>query len=132
MKKSYKGLWLWMILFLAGMFGLAFLPLEDEGLITRLLMNFMTLSLALIAWVIAKADRIYWYTGMSFEEAEKAGPERRKRYAVRHFRRFGWLALGYLVFSMAAQYLNWGIGWDIALATLGVVAAALSTLSIRL
>ena len=53
-------------------------------------------------------------------------------YAVRHFRRFAAFAAGFLLFSVVAHALDWGFGWDIAVFVVGLIAVAVSTISIRL
>ena len=132
LRKSYTGFVLWMILFIAGMFAVIFFPTEDEALLVRLLMNWMTLGVAGMALLIRLKQAVYWYNGTSFEDAVKAGEERRKRFAQRHFERFACLAGIYLIYSLLAQLYGLPFWIDIVLATVGLIVAAISTLRIKL
>lgn len=99
LKKSYRGFVLLMLLFLAGMAAVILLPVEDAGVMLRLLLCWTSLFVALLAFVIWRTEQVYWYNGTEYEAAVKAGSERRKAFAWRYFRVFGWHALGYVVFS---------------------------------
>ena len=132
LKKSYTGFVVWMIVFTAGLMSFALLPTEDGGLLTRGIMNWTTAAMAYLTWHVWRTEQIYWYTGVSYEEAEAAGSERRKRYAWRHFRIFGGFALGMLAFSCAMHLL--GLPWwvDILVGGVGLCAAAFCTMPIKL
>ena len=132
MKKGYRGFVLWMCLFLAGMFAMCFLPTENEGLVLRATLNYTSVGIAVLTGIIVLADRIDWYNGVDRKQAEEAGPERRRVYAVRHFRRFAAFAAGFLLFSTVMHVLGLGFGWDIAVFVVGLIAVAVSTISIRL
>ena len=71
LKKSYKGFIVWMICFLVCCFGGAFLGIEDAALATRITMNVMTLSMAVLTYIIYRTGYIYWYTGITYEEAAR-------------------------------------------------------------
>ena len=134
LKKSYKGLVLWMLGYLVLCFGpIPFLPDEmDVGLVTRYFMNITTLDMALLAWIILKKEAVYWYNGTEFEEAVKAGSERRKEFARKHFRVFFRFALLYLVFTLLMVLLNAPFWIDIVVGTIGLIAAAVSTIRFKL
>ncbi|MGN0514899.1 MAG: hypothetical protein ACI4GD_11525 [Lachnospiraceae bacterium] len=131
-KKSYKGFVIWMVLFIICMFACAFVPTEDGNLITLLIDNIMTIGMALLTWLIYKNEKIYWYTGLSYEDAKKAGSEQRKEYAMKHFKRFGIFAGIYLVYSIIALLFDIPIGVSITIVLIGLVGAALSTMNIKL
>ena len=88
LKKSYRGFVLWMLGFLAGLAGMMFLPVEDGSLLTRAVIVYTAAAVALLAWIIWRTERIYWYNGTEYEDAVAAGSERRKRFAWQHFRIF--------------------------------------------
>ena len=131
-RKSYTGFVLWLIVFVVLMLALAFIPSEDEALITRLLLNLCTAGLAVLTWMIWRNERVYWYTGVSFEEAEAAGSERRKEYAFKHFWLFGMCALIALAFTLGAHLM--GLPWwvDMAVVTIGLMTAAFRTTAYKL
>jgi len=132
LKKSYQGFVFWMIAFIACSFGVVFIPVEDEKILLRLVMNVCMLSIALLAFIIYKTGYVYWYNGVSYEDAVKAGDERRKAYAWKHFRSFGVFALAFLVFSIVAQVYNISYWWDIVIGTVGIIVVAVGTIRYEL
>ena len=131
-KKSYKGIVWWILVFFALPGALALLPIKDEALMTRIFLNVAGLLLTLLMYVIYRTEAVYWINGVEFEQARDAGSERRKRFALRHLERFGWFALLYFLYSIAAQMAGLGFGLDIMLWVVGMIAAALSTIHIKL
>ena len=105
-RKSYKGLVIWVLAFLAALLVVCFLPYKSPAVPGRLMTHLCTFGIASLSWMIWRTEQVYWYNGVSFEEAEKAGSERRKAYALRHFRLFGGYALAALAFSMVACRLR--------------------------
>ena len=132
LKKSYKGFVIWMIAFIIITIGITFLPVSDAAIMARIVDNISTFGVAVLAFMIYKTENIYWYTGVSFEEAQKAGSERRKKYAWNHFKRFGLFSLGFCLFSIIAQILHMGIWIDIVALTAGLVMVAVSTMKFKL
>lgn len=132
LKKSYKGFVIWMIIFLSGMFGCAFLPIDDGDMMCRIVLNECIILLAVLTFIIYKTEYVYWYNGTTYEEALEAGSERRRVFAWKHFRDFGVFALAFLVFSIVAQLLKMGIWNDIVIATVGIVAVAIGTIRFKL
>ena len=132
LKKSYRGFVLLMLLFVAGMVAVILLPVEDGGALTRLLLGWTSLFVALMTFVIWRTEQVYWYNGTEYEAAVEAGSKRRRAFAWRHFRVFGWYALGYIAFS-CAMHLT-GVPWwiDIIVFGVGLCAAAVSTVSFKL
>lgn len=131
-KKSYKGLVWWLVLMFALTVAAAFLPIRDGDLMTRISLNVMGFLLVALMFIIYKAEAVYWINGVTFEEAEEAGSERRKRFALRHLERFGWFALLYLLFSVGAQLTGIGMGYDAALWAIGLIVTAVCTIPIKL
>ncbi|MBQ3484514.1 MAG: hypothetical protein IJA77_03295 [Clostridia bacterium] len=132
LKKSYRGLVWWMLGFVAGMLAIAFLPLEDAGLIMRVLLSFTAADVALLAYIVWRTEQVYWYNGTEYEEAVAAGSERRKAFAWRHFRIFGWYAVAQVIFSVGMHLT--GLPWwiDIIVFCVGLCTAAFSTMPIKL
>ena len=130
--KSYKGFIVWLILFVAALMLTGMIPTEDVHLIVLLIGNIMTVGMAVLTGMIWFNQKIYWYTGLSYEEACKASPEQRKTYARRHFVRFGVWAVLFLLYSLAAYFLGFPFGVSIAVMTVGTLTMALSTIRIAL
>lgn len=131
-RKSYKELVWWMVLFCGGVLVLPFLPLGDGGVITRVLLVFIALGLAVLAYIIYRTESVYWYNGTSFEEAEAAGSARRRAFALAHLKHFAWCAVGMAAFCGLSQALGWPFWIDMVLGFAAIVAAAVSTIRIRL
>lgn len=133
-KKSYKGFVYWMLGYLLLCFGpIPFLAeAMDGGMYTRYLMNMTALSMAVLAWIILKTEAVYWYNGVEFEEAVKAGSERRKNYAKKHVLVFSRFAGGYLIFSILMTVLHISFWVDFAVGCIGLIAAAISTVRFKL
>lgn len=132
LKKSYKGLVWWVIIFTAVLFLFCFVRIEDEGLITRLICAEMNCGVAALAYMIYRNEAVYWYNGTEYEEAVAAGSERRKAFAKKHLDRFAVCAAATLLYSSVAQALGWPFWIDIVLATVALIAAAISTVKIKL
>ena len=132
MKKSYKGFWLWMLIFLVTMFGSALLPIQDTEILMRISMNVCILNVALLAYIIYKTECVYWYNGTEFKEAVEAGTERRKEFAWKHLKKFGGFAIIFLVYSIISYLLNIPCGADAAVGTIGMCVAAFLTIKIKL
>lgn len=131
-RKTYAGFITWLIVFVAAMLAICFLPVEDEAVLVRLLLNLCTIGMAQLTWMIWRNERVYWYTGVSFEDAERAGSERRREYAFRHFRLFGGYALVTLAFTMGGHLASWPWWVDMAVLSVGLIAAAFRTMKYKL
>ena len=131
-RKTYAGFIVWLIVFVIAMLSICFLPVEDEAVLTRLLQTLCTLSIALLTWIIWRNERVYWYNGITFEEAEKAGSERRKEYAFRHFRLFGGYALVALAATMASHLARLPWWADFTFICVGMIVAAFRTMKYKL
>lgn len=88
MKKSYKGYIVWMILFCVGMVLMMIVDLKNLKLFSLILGNYMLMMITLLTGMIYKNECIYWYSGVSYQEAIEATSMSRKKYAYKHFIRF--------------------------------------------
>ena len=132
MKKSYKGFIAWLVLFCFGVFAIIFIDIKNINLVCLVLGNYMFITLAILTGMIYKNEAIYWYTGISFQEASKATSKQRKEYAYKYFIRFLMVCLCYLVYSIAAYFLSFSFGMSIIICCLLMTVCALSTVSIKL
>ena len=131
-EKSYKGFVIWLLVFIILVFSIPILPTQNANLLTLAVMNLMSLSMAVLTWIIWKNEKIYWYNGIEFEKAKQATREQRKRYALRHAKRFTLFALAGIVYSVVAYHWSIPIVFTITVMGLGIVAVALSTIKIKL
>ena len=69
-KKSYKGLALWVLLFLAATIGPAFIPGAEADVMTRLIcLATLWSCFALMVWIWV-TEQVYWINGVTFDCAE--------------------------------------------------------------
>lgn len=132
LKKSYKGLILWMIGYTAVLIGAAFLPIRDVGLLVRVIDSLTMVSVVVLMLIIWRTEKVFWFTGMSFEQAVEAGPARRKAYAWKHVKLFGIFAAAYLLFSVVAQMLHFPIAVDLAVLMAGMFAVCVFSMKFKL
>ena len=100
MKKSYKGFIAWFVLFCVGVLAIIFMDIKSIDLVGLVLGNYMFITLSLLTGMIYKNEAIYWYTGISYQEACAVTSKQRKEYAYKHFIRFLMVCLGYFVYSI--------------------------------
>lgn len=131
-KKSYTGFILWLMIFVAATLGISLLPTEDWQLLMRLIILLMAWGIAALAFIIWRTEQVYWYNGITYEEAEAAGSERRKDYAWRHLKVFGIYALGISVFVWVMHMLGASAWIDFTLGTVGLIVAGCCTMPIKL
>ena len=132
-RKSYKGLVLWLVGYMALSLAPTLLPEgTDPGIEIRLVLALTAAAVAGLMAIIWKTESVYWINGTSFEQARDAGSDRRREFAAAHLRVFGRFALGYVVFSAIMQWrgVTWGV--DLTVFCVGLIAAAIGTLKVKL
>lgn len=131
-KKSYCGFWVWLIGFCLACFACVFIPKTSMQILIAVIDNIMIIGCFILSFIIYKTGYVYWYNGTSYEEAKKAGEERRNRFALLHMKRFGYFALIFLIYSIVSVWIGLPYGIDITIATIGLVGVAISTINIKL
>lgn len=128
-KKNYTGLVIWFLCFLLFTFACCMLP---EEWILRGVMQVCSLGVTVLIWMIYVNEKIYWINGVSFEEAQQAARWQRKDFAMRHLKIFLWFSVPYFIFSMLSFALSWSEWIDFAVGCIGLIAAAIATIPIKL
>ncbi|MBQ9607888.1 MAG: hypothetical protein IJV15_00415 [Lachnospiraceae bacterium] len=125
MKKTYMGLIIWIIIYSVLMSAVAFLPIRDWMLLSRILMVFTAAAVVCLMAIIYVQETVYWMSGISFEQAVSVGSEHRKRFAFLHMRLFGIFAVFYALYSIVAHVLH--IEWwvDIIVFTVALIAVCI-------
>ncbi|MBE6866563.1 MAG: hypothetical protein E7492_06395 [Ruminococcaceae bacterium] len=131
MNKSYKGLMLWVIIFIAGMCVPPLLPIDDTALITNLSLLYCTAAITVLIYIIYRYDKIYWINGVIFEDAEKMTRQQRNEFTYAHFVKFRNCFIIHLVFAVAAHFFDFPIWAIITLPMLLLIATAISTIKIK-
>ncbi len=134
-KKSYKGFVLWLIGFCAAC-TLCVFPSILYDYSTKISLaivdNVMIIGCFILSFIIYKSEAVYWYNSTNYEDALAAGSERRKKFALKHMKRFGYFALAFLIYNILSILTGIPYGIDITIACIGLIAAAVSTINIKL
>lgn len=132
-EKSYKGLWLFLLGMFAALIGLGVpFALRFPEHTARFTINLCNLSVVVLMYLIRRTEQVYWINGVEFEAAKQAGSERRRAFAQKHLRRFGWVFLGGLALSLVFAFLGLPQMIDFSLITAALIVAAISTVTIKL
>ncbi len=132
LKKSYKGFLLWMLVWLIVMFVIVFVPGVDGVFATRWVMNVCTIGMAILCYIMYKTEHVYWMNGTTYEQAVKAGSERRKEFALKHLKVFGYFAVVYLAVTLIFHVLNISFWIDMVIGTVGIIICAVRTVPFKL
>ena len=132
LKKGYGGFTLWMAVYTLLLLSISALPVEDEALMTRAVVVLTALAMVALAFIIWRTERVYWYSGLTYEDALEAGSERRKAFALRHLKVFGAFSAGIVACTALMHLLGAPVWIDIAAATAGLCGAAVWTMPIEL
>lgn len=131
LKKSYKGFIIWMIFYIVVCGLITIIPVNSD-LSVLIVMNGTTLSIVILCAIIYLTESVYWYNGVSYEQALEAGSDRRKSYALKHLIRFGIFEIIFLIYSVFALFFSFAGYVHAMIVCVGLVAVAINTLKIRL
>ena len=132
-RKTYKGLIIGVLVYTVLVIALPLmLPNLEGGSATRLIMCLTALGMAALTYAVWRTECVYWYNNTPFEDAEKAGSERRKAFALCHFRLFGTFAAAAVLYTCAAWLL--GLPWwvDMTLVGGGLIVCAFWSMKYKL
>ena len=129
-KATYKGFILWLVFFVASLI-LAVLP-EDRDLAARLCFLIALFDLVILMLIIYLTERIYWLTEISFQQAQAAGRQKRKRLAYEQLMRFLYLLAIYLLWAFAGHLGHFYIWTDMIVVILGLCIVAFWTTHVKL
>lgn len=132
LKKSYKGFFIWIIVFFISMISIALLSIEDISLMIKIIFNMISIEISILTYIIYKTEYIYWYSGLNYEDALNASSDRRKEYGYRHFKIFIRYTVIVFIYSIIAYYLVIPYWIDILIFVFGMIITAISTMGIKL
>lgn len=121
-KATYKGFILWLVFFVASLI-LAVLPV-DRDLAARLCFLIALFDLVILMLIIYLTERIYWLTGISFQQLQAAGSYKRKRLAYEQLMRFLYLLAIYLLWAFIGHLGHFYIWTDMIVVILGLCIVA--------
>ena len=131
-KKSYTGFVIWLIGFCVIVVGACFLPNLGTQLTLAVVDNASTIGIFILTLMIYQTESVYWYNGTSYEDAKAVGSERRKAFALAHMKRFGYLALISLAYSVVSLMVGIPYGFDVTIACARFFSAAIVWLRNRI
>ncbi|MBQ9277833.1 MAG: hypothetical protein IJ224_04275 [Lachnospiraceae bacterium] len=132
LKKSYLGFWIWTIVYTVSVMCMSYLPIHNTDILIRIIFNYTNLAITVLTIIMFINEKIFWYNGISYEEAVDAGSDRRKAYALKHVKVFGSATLIYLIISLITGLLNISFWADTLIYTLIILIAAVSTMRFKL
>ncbi|MBO6114366.1 MAG: hypothetical protein J6P57_04845 [Lachnospiraceae bacterium] len=132
LRKSYLGFWIWTIVYTVAVMCMAYLPIHNTGILVRIIFNFTNLAITALTFIIFINEKIFWYNGITYEQAIEAGSDRRKAYALKHVKIFGAATLIYFIVSLITVFLNINLGVETLIYTLIIIIAAVSTIRFKL
>lgn len=132
-KKNYKPLAVFFIFLITALFAGGILVgkvFPDSSM--RITMIILHVAIPVLTFIIYKTGYVYWYNGVSFEDAEKASEEQRKSYAKTHLKRFCISSAIFLVFTIISILAGLPQWLDFTVGTLALIVTAISTVNIKL
>ncbi len=132
LKKSSLGIWIWSLVYVGLGIGLVYIPVHNEAVLTRIFLNYTSIAVVALTFIIYLNERVHWYTGITYEQALEAGSERRKAYAFKMFKIFAKAALVYLVLSILFALFKYSIIADIIFFTVILTVTACLTMRYKL
>ena len=130
MKKSYKGLIIWLIGYLLGF--VPMMAIADGKIAVKLVMWYTSAMITLLMLIIRNTDSVYWINGVDFKTAEKAGYEKRMEFAQAHLDKFSKHTVFFTIYAVIGYFLGFDALLDTVVFTVSLVAVAFSTINIRL
>lgn len=131
-KKNYSVLVLLFVLYLVATYLVILLPDFGREILSIIEINMMNFWLVLLTFVIYKTGWIYWYNGVTYEQAEKVSDGARKRYAHKYFKRFFIATLIMLIVSALVILFKGPWYAVIFYDVIVIIAVAISTMNIKL
>lgn len=132
LKKSYKEFIAFLIIYVISMILLAFLPINNVSIMIKIVILHSVTFITLLMYIIYKTEYIYWFNGVEYEDALKAGSIRRKQYAYKHFIRFRKFNVLLALYYVIVYLLNIPYWIDIIIGCVGIIITAFSTINIEL
>lgn len=131
-KKSYLGLVIIILIYFISLACLFFLKNLDSNTITHITGILTVVFVFSITFVIYLTGYIYWYNGISYEDALNKTKEERKIYAKKIMLIFLVFLSLYLIYSLFAIIFKFPYYGTILVLTVGLIVSAISTIKVKL
>ena len=131
-KKSYKGFLIFIFLHFSTLIGASLLSIWKDFLPLLLIANIITIGMSILMYIMFVTENIYWMNGIEYEKALLAGSERRKAYALKHFKTLGKAALFGLILTIISVIFNWNQFVVFPIIFITFIIACISTVRFKL
>lgn len=129
-KPTYKGFIIWLVFFVTSL--IPAVRLENRDLAARLCFGIGLIDLVILMLIIYWTERIYWFSGISFEQARQAGSQQRKNYALKILKRFVYLLGIFLIYAFIGHIWHFHNLFDMVIIIFGMIITCFSIFKIQL
>lgn len=133
-KKTYLGFVVWLVVYIGGITLIGFTHFAglDEQLMTRIIICLTNIACTILMYMVYKNEAVYWFTGISYDQAVNAGSARRRLYALKHFRLFGLYTIIYSLITVILQITGVTILVDTIVYTASLLLVCIRTMFYKL
>ena len=133
-KKSYTGFLIILLLYLIAAFLPVFIPAihDRPGAVTAWMCFATAVFVFVMIFYIYKSEKLYLFSGVTYEQAAKLSPEQRRNYAYLHVKKFLPATVILIAYSVLAYIAKLPDALSIVILCIVLVAAAFSTMKIKM
>lgn len=132
-KKSYTGFLIILLLYLIAVFLPIFISVihDRPGAVTAWMCFATAVFVFALIFYIYKSEKLYLFSGVTYEQAAKLSSEQRRNYAYLHVKKFLPATVILIAYSVLAYIAKLPDALSIVILCLVLVAAAFSTMKIK-
>lgn len=133
-KKSYTGFLIILLLYLIAAFLPIFIPVihDRPGAVTAWMCFATAVFVFALIFYIYKSEKLYLFSGVTYEQAAKLSSEQRRNYAYLTLKKFLPATVILIAYSVLAFIAKLPDALSIVILCLVLVAAAFSTMKIKI
>lgn len=133
-KKSYTGFVIILLLYLIAAFLPIFIPVihDRPGAVTAWMCFATAVFVFALIFYIYKSEKLYLFSGVTYEQAAKLSSEQRRNYAYLTLKKFLPATVILIAYSVLAFIAKLPDALSIVILCLVLVAAAFSTMKIKI
>ncbi len=133
-KKSYTGFLIILLLYLIAAFLPIFIPVihDRPGAVTAWMCFATAVFVFALIFYIYKSEKLYLFSGVTYEQAARLSSEQRRNYAYLHVKKFLPATVILIAYSVLAFIAKLPDALSIVILCLVLVAAAFSTMKIKI
>lgn len=109
----------------------SFVPDIAGNVMSKIITEMIAFALSALMMIIYFSDKIYWFNGMSYEEASSMSKEKRRLYAQKHMRLFHVAFIIITVYNIIGVIGGSPVEADYFVALLAIVISALRSILIK-